>query len=159
MKKIVLFLFLLSLSRASFAEVQTQTCSVVFKKSSICGDIVWTIPPKKNAMPTAEDQAEFVLTLTEKKVAEAPTQLKKKTSSQPLTLDSVDGIYVKLFMPSMDHGTLPTESTLITEGENSSSKKFKVREVFFSMSGPWEIRIDLRKGKKTLDSAVIPYTL
>lgn len=56
---------------------------------------------------------------------------------------------VSLWMPSMGHGSTPTETVRIDIGTYRTSK------VNFIMPGDWEIRIQVKNGAEVVDHAVI----
>lgn len=125
------------------AATENPPCSIPFKKVALCGELMWTIAPKKSEMPTEKDKAEFTLRLF---------QEGNKSAFQ-----AGDTLSAKLFMPSMGHGSLPTH--VEEESGSKGVRNFRVKDVYFSMPGKWEIRLDLKRGEKLLDRAVVPYSL
>jgi hypothetical protein len=141
----VFFVGFLLVARSALAE--NTDCPILFKKTGNCGELVWSVPPKKVEMPTEKDKAEFTLRL-----------FQKGTSAPLLTAESK--LRVKLFMPSMGHGSLPThvEAALDEKGQPIVGK-YLVKDVYFSMPGKWEIRFELSSGDRILDQAAMPYSL
>lgn len=119
----------------------TGKCALLFKNASLCGQLEWTIPPKKVDLPTEEDTAEFVITLF-------PIKDGRALSPNDYELEA------RLFMPSMGHGSLPTQVT-----KEAEPLRFRVKRIFFSMPGDWEIQLNLKTKKLGVDKVVIPYTL
>lgn len=73
-------------------------------------------------------------------------ELKFYAQETPQTYVDPDlNIAVVLWMPSMGHGSTPTEVVKIKTGE------YEAREVYFIMPGEWEIRIQLKKNKEVVD--------
>jgi len=122
-------------------------CELTFEKLKLCGQIKWITPPKRVEMPTEKDRAEAVLSFENK-------------DHTPLTGEFPYEVHVKLFMPSMGHGSLPTQVTPeVGEGGKSLPGVYRVKDLYFSMPGDWEIQVDLRKAGKRVDRAVLPYQL
>lgn len=81
--------------------------------------------------PTAEDFGQFLIN----------------------TAEEIDGdVSVFLWMPSMGHGSSPVTVNSIGVGV------YRAFDVFFSMSGDWEIHIQVKKNNEVKDQAVIPFT-
>ena len=138
---------ILPLSLEAQAAVGATACPIEFKKAALCAELVWTVAPKKTEMPTEKDKAEFTLRVFQK--------AKKGTTLKP-----GDTLTAKLFMPSMGHGSMPTQvEEMRDEQGNVMLGSFRVKDVYFSMPGKWEIRLDLKRGEKLIDRAVSPYSL
>jgi hypothetical protein len=126
---------------------QARPCDLEFKKAKLCAEIQWAIKPKNVEMITKEDRAEFILAFFKK--------------NQPEVFVSPKGsISVQLFMPSMGHGSEPTrvEPDKNLKGEIQEGR-FKVTDLYFTMEGDWDIRIELKTGKKKWDEAKFSYHL
>lgn len=134
------------------ADEKKVACPIQFKKTGLCAELTWTILPKKVEMPTENDKAEFTL-----QVFKNPRlPVGSSGAQEPLAQD----LAVKLFMPSMGHGSLPTQvEAEVDEKGHKISGKFRVKDVYFSMPGKWEIRLELKKAAAVLDRAAVPYTL
>jgi hypothetical protein len=60
------------------------------------------------------------------------------------TTDLNDNIEVVLWMPSMGHGSAPTQvERAVDSNGNVLAGVFNVRNVFFIMGGDWEVRVTL----------------
>lgn len=129
------------------ALAKEELCPLQFKKAKVCGVVSWTVPPKAVEMPTEKDKAEFVISFYE---------MKNPELRKPVQVDSLG---VKLFMPSMGHGTLPTQVSQVEDSGKPVIGKFKVSDVYFSMPGAWEIRFELKKAKGVTDRVKMPYQL
>lgn len=67
----------------------------------------------------------------------------------PVPVDFADPVSVTLFMPSMGHGSSPV--TL----EKLDSGTYRATRVFFSMTGDWEVRVQVKNGNDVKDQAVL----
>lgn len=94
---------------------------------------------------------------------ETPSESKKGSFLlRVYKLDSVDGFpiledfntspEVKLWMPSMNHGSTPVTVTSVGVGT------YRVSEVFFIMPGEWEILVKLKK-EQSVTNASLKVTL
>ena len=109
---------------------KSAECVAEFKKSKICVSLRWTKIQKEFDLPVESDQGEFTL-----KLSPAPP--------------STNEVAVRLWMPEMGHGSLPVrvaplrdEKGVVLPGE------YRVSEVLFSMTGPWEIQVELRPSRE-----------
>lgn len=121
-------------------ERKKPACDIYLKKEKLCGAINWVIPPKKVEMISEDDRAEFLVEFFKKD--ETKTQVNPKFD-----------LAVKLFMPSMGHGSRPTQ--VIPE----KMGKYRVKNLYFTMPGKWEIQFEIKKSGKLQDRAVYPYQL
>jgi hypothetical protein len=98
-------------------------------------------------LPTEKDAAEFVLTF------------KKGTSASvtPISTPLAESVYVKLFMPSMGHGSHPTQVVPVQEKGKVVPGQYRVKNVLFSMPGDWLIQVQLKKGDQVVDQADLPF--
>lgn len=55
-----------------------------------------------------------------------------------------------LWMPSMGHGSSPTQVSRVETGT------YRASQIFFPMPGAWEMRILLKQGDRVDDEAVVP---
>ena len=72
-------------------------------------------------------------------------------SALPLDLEGTASVV--LWMPSMGHGSTPTQTKQVDIGS------FRATQVYFVMPGEWEIRFQFRQAEKVLDEAVVPFLL
>jgi hypothetical protein len=139
--KFKLTLLLLGILSLSAASAQAAKCDLNFKKSKLCGQIKWVVLPKNVEMPTAKDRAEFLLTLS-------PGQNKKAAANTSADKSSTlpDEVIVKPFMPAMGHGSQPTVVTVEVDATGKAIPRiYRVKDVYFTMGGEWELRVELRK--------------
>ncbi len=61
-------------------------------------------------------------------------------------------ITVRLFMPSMGHGSSPVAVTPTAPGD------YRATNVYFSMHGEWQIIFELKKNGQVIDAAILNYT-
>jgi hypothetical protein len=144
----VLFVTTFLFTFPSFAKSPgLKGCDLEFKKTKYCGKIEWIIPPKSVEMVTEKDKSEFILNI-----------IPEKASSKQF--NSNYNVSVKLFMPSMGHGSHPTQ--VIQEVDQAGNKiqdRYRVKNVYFTMPGDWEIRVDLKRDGKIIDSAISSFVL
>lgn len=145
-------------NRTELKESDQQDCDFYFKKMKGCGTLSWVVPPKKVEMITEKDQAEFNLVICPQKSLIENQGSSKIHSSKKIDLRAFfDRLHVRLWMPSMGHGSRPTQVRLLSsEGE---CLKFNVSQLYFSMPGDWEIQAEIQKGQKVLDQARYAYDL
>jgi hypothetical protein len=137
-----------SVSRNAWAA--DPSCELIFKKKKLCAQINWVIPPKQVELPTEKDAAEFTLTFKKKTVAGAT----------PISTPLAESVYVKLFMPSMGHGSHPTQVIPLRDSQgNLVPGQYQVKNVLFSMPGDWLIQVQLKKADQVLDQANLPFKM
>lgn len=102
--------------KKSTVQNQSEQCDVYFEKLTACGKIVW-----KSNLSTTED---------------APFELQIVSAEEPKNLEILKSADLKvvLWMPSMGHGSSPTEVV------KKSDMSYDVSRVYFIMNGQWEIR-------------------
>ena len=151
---ILLFAFSPLCGLAATPEVKTtipekkEKCDIKFKKLNLCGELKWVVPPKKVEMPTEKDKSEFLLSLSKPEKSAIP----KRNS---VSLEDLD-LSVHLWMPSMGHGSEPTQ---VQREKDSAGKdlpgSYRVKNLYFTMAGDWDIQIEIKKNGKTLDKAIV----
>lgn len=109
------------------------SCGLQFKKSGHCFTWSWAIQPT--------DEAEGRLIL---KVFRLNTY---DQTAIPIDLEFLPKLV--LWMPSMGHGSTPTESSRKDVGT------YEINNVFFIMPGEWELRFEIINGKVTEDEAIV----
>jgi hypothetical protein len=67
----------------------------------------------------------------------------------PIEVDLKSTPQVVLWMPSMGHGSTPSQTVRVDEGT------YRTSNVFFIMPGEWEIRIQLKSGGEVTDETRI----
>ncbi len=111
---------------------QNEQCSKSFSTVLLCVDLIW------EKLPTEDERGVFRLQFY--RIAEPGTYI------EPTLAPSV-----QLWMPSMGHGSAPVQLTKIADGV------YRVSEVYFVMSGDWEIRVQQKNGKDLVDQVVFPF--
>ena len=135
-----------------------EECDFHFKKMGWCGTLTWVIPPKKVEMITEKDQAEFNLMICPKKSVREHRGGSKAGVSEKIDLKkSFDRLHVRLWMPSMGHGSRPTRVREVSS--EGGCLKFHVSQLYFSMPGDWEIQAEIQKDQKVFDHARCAYDL
>ena len=130
-----------SCAKSNYHDIITGTekitalrCELQLPISGICVDLVW------ETMQTETENGSFFL----KFYAKNDTTQFIAPANAP---------YAQLFMPSMGHGSSPVHVEKMTEGI------FKITNVYFSMPGEWDIRIQLKDGTKVVDQIVQKITI
>ena len=137
------------IAKASTKGARNQ-CAILFKKLGLCGELSWVISPQPVEMITEKDKAELSFTL-------CPRAQKFKKEAHQDRWSGVDALHVRLWMPSMGHGSRPTQVQLISE--EHGCRKYRVENLYFTMMGDWEIQFEIKRGQKVLDQAKVPYEL
>lgn len=143
--------FGLTLSGSVGASVQKKSsCELVFKKKHLCAQVNWVVAPQSVELPTEKDTAEFTLTFFKK----------GSNPKVPVSTPPAESVYVKLFMPSMGHGSHPTQVTEAKDEKgNPVPGTYQVKNVLFSMPGDWLIQVQLKQAGKVLDQADLPFEM
>lgn len=105
------------------------SCDLNFQKSKLCASFNWE---KK---PSETEAASFVL---EFHGDLDPSQF----------VDLITPLAVRLWMPSMGHGSRPVNIEHLGMGQ------YRVSNVFFIMRGEWEIQVQLKSGENILEQVV-----
>ncbi len=116
---------------ASAAPV-TTACDLTFSRSGLCASVTF------DSAPNSENENAFTL------------KFYSQVSGTPETgpfIDPTATVSVKLWMPSMGHGSSPVTLTRSAEGT------YRATRVFFVMPGDWEIRVLLKTGTTVVDQA------
>jgi hypothetical protein len=119
-------------------------CDFYFKTQNLCASLDWI------KTPSSDEAGSFKLYFWDKN---------QGTAQQPVFLNPDGQVLVKLFMPSMGHGSSPVS---VTQAQTASGDPFEgvfdVKNVFFVMPGAWEIRILFKATNGQLsDQASFPY--
>ena len=101
------------------------------------GQAVWLAWEK---FPTDQDFGSFVIKLG-----------RMNKADQTAIPEDWDGVVeVELFMPAMGHGSSPVSVQRVDTGT------YRATEVFFTMPGDWEIRIQRKKNGSLVEQAIFP---
>ena len=117
----------------------TTGCALEFKKIDLCVSLTW------EHKPSGDEKGEFTLHFWKKS---------EGTEHGPYVTPSLK-VAVKLFMPSMGHGSSPVKIAAKTDaGGTAIPGVFSVTEVFFVMEGKWQIQIQLKDGTDVQDQVI-----
>lgn len=111
---------------------QNTPCAQSWVQSSLCVDLVW------KQLQTEEDRGVFELRFYH-------------LDNPSVLVDPAETLAVSLWMPSMGHGSAPVKVEKIADGH------YLVSEVYFVMSGDWDIRVQQKQEKTVLDQAIFTY--
>lgn len=121
---------------AAKGEQRLETCEAQFA-SGHCVSIAWEL------MPTETEYGSFVFKTYRPNLADA----------SPVPVDLAQDIAIVLWMPGMGHGSSPVKVERVDMGT------YLATEVFFTMKGAWEIRVQLKNNAVLKDQALVPITL
>jgi hypothetical protein len=114
-----------------------RDCPLELTKSGDCASFDW------NSEPSPENENSAILRFWD-----------SATGSSAGPFRDADGeVVVKLWMPSMGHGSSPVTVTSNGGGIYTASR------VFFVMPGEWEVRVQIKKGGQIVDQATFKLTL
>lgn len=113
---------------------QEKKCSMSLATENICMDIEW------EKFQEGKQKGSFFICSYDRTMG-----VRQNMSLNP---------FVELWMPSMNHGSAPTK----TEAAISTGV-YRVKDVYFVMSGQWEIRIQIKEGSTIQAQAVLPITV
>ncbi len=86
--------------------------------------------------------------------------LEAKDASTHKETELTDNVDVVLWMPSMGHGSAPTQvERAIDANGNILTGVFNVRNVFFIMGGEWEVRVTLTDAQGAQETKSFKVTL
>jgi hypothetical protein len=115
------------------AQESKAECQASFSTSGLCLTWYWE---KK---PTSTEMGSLVF----------KTYRLNSIDQTPIEVDLTTTPQVVLWMPSMGHGSTPTQTTRVDEGT------YRATNVFFVMPGDWEIRFQVKTGTEVVDETHI----
>lgn len=111
---------------SSKTDALESECGLYFQSEDLCLEMTW------ETKPTADTTGSMILTFTAGK------------NSGVLVTPKNDP-FVVLWMTSMGHGSSPVTMEFIGPG------KFRARDVFFIMPGPWDIKYQLKNQNDVIE--------
>ncbi len=115
------------------AQESQANCQASFSTSGLCLTWYWE---KK---PTSSEMGSLIF----------KTYRLNTLDQTPIEVDLMTTPQVVLWMPSMGHGSTPTQTARVDEGT------YRATNVFFIMPGDWEIRFQVKNGTEVSDEAHI----
>lgn len=112
-------------------------CSTQFKVAGVCLTWYWEEKPTESVAGSLVFKA-YRLNLLDQ---------------TPIELDMASVPQVVLWMPSMGHGSVPTQTIRVDTGT------YRATNVFFIMPGEWEIKFQIKEGTLVQDEAVVAITI
>ena len=116
---------------------KTTLCEAKFATQN-CVSLSW------EKMPTESAVGSFVFKTFRSNLADGSPVLENLPG---------DEVAVALWMPGMGHGSSPVKVERVDVGT------YRASQVFFTMKGQWEIRIQLKERGDVKDQAILPITL
>lgn len=112
-------------------------CAVQFKVAGVCLTWYWEEKPTESNAGSLFFKA-YRLNLLDQ---------------TPIEMDMASVPQVVLWMPSMGHGSIPTQTIRVDTGT------YRATNVFFIMPGEWEIKFQIKEGTLVQDEAVVAITI
>ena len=135
-----LFAHVNAADRSSLIERETQGCALRFQKAGLCASLEWITPP------TSETEGEARLRFWNPQQA---------NENGPFT-NPGPSVFVKLWMPSMGHGSSPVTTAPEKDASNAAIPGlFRATRVYFVMPGDWDFIVQIRDGRQVIDEAKI----
>jgi hypothetical protein len=119
------------------AQEAASACSIRFDRTQLCVSWHWE---KK---PTSSEMGSFIF----------KTYRLNAFDATPIEVNPVNVPEIQLWMPSMGHGSAPTQTTQLDVGT------YRAENVFFVMPGEWDIRFQIKDGDTVSDEAIVHITL
>lgn len=137
--------------------VALTDCPFDFTQLNLCGALTWDLPAPAGSPSHTPGLAD------EDGYRSFKFRFFRKDQGNSVTGPFVDPGYqfkVVLWMPSMGHGSSPTrvEPLLDTTG-NPAVGQYWVKQVYFSMGGDWDIRLQLKNGSQVVSQVILPVIL
>lgn len=110
-----------------------SNCSIQFQNSHLCLDWKW------ESAPTQQKKGTFYFKVYRR----------NNLDKSPVLLDLASPPDVILWMPSMSHGSSPVSVSQEDVGT------YRAHNVFFIMTGDWEIKIQVKENGQVIDEAII----
>jgi hypothetical protein len=117
-----------------------EECPLEFVNSGLCAALVWI------QVPNEDEKGKFNLRFWKKEEPQVHVTPENR-------------MVVKLWMPSMGHGSSPVVVTQDKDVDgNLIAGEYTVSEVYFVMGGEWEIKIQLKdSAQHVVDQAIFPF--
>lgn len=109
-------------------------CALLFTTENLCLLTEWV------TRPTESSFGEMLLTFVD-------------PADPDRAIDPTATPAIVLWMPSMGHGSSPVDVERIDVG------RFRASQIFFIMSGPWDLRYQLKSGSDVVDETIQPITI
>ncbi len=103
--------------------------------------------------PYSLQKVQLCLTATWEETPDSTKYNSMKVTLIGGNLSAFDELQSLLWMPSMGHGSAPVRI------EKIDSNTYRIYDMYFVMSGDWEVRIFLKKSGQTVDQVFIPVRL
>lgn len=137
--------------------VALTDCPFDFTQLNLCGALTWDLPPPPGSpshapgLPDEDGYRSFKFRFFRKG---------QGNSSTGPFVDPGHQFKVVLFMPSMGHGSSPTRvEPLRDSAGNPAVGQYWVKQVYFSMDGDWDIRLQLKNGNQVVSQVILPIIL
>ncbi len=116
-------------------------CPLSFSQTRLCAQLNWV------KQPSGDETGDFELRFW---------SLDGGTATGPF-VDPALTVSVKLWMPSMGHGSSPVKvSRLLDQHGQPRAGEFTATGVYFVMPGAWEIHVQLKEGSRVVEEVILP---
>ena len=120
------------------------SCPLSFPKTGLCASATW------DAQPSAARPNAFTLRFW---------SASQGTDAGPYLSPSQE-LFVRLWMPSMGHGSRPVTLTPARDASGAALPGiFRVEKVVFTMRGDWDVQVQLKNGSQVLEQSVLELEL
>jgi len=108
------------------------SCDLTFSRMGLCASLSF------DSTPHSENENPFTVKFF---------SMNSGSAEAGPFVDPAGTVSIKLWMPSMGHGSSPVTTTRVTTGV------FRATSVYFVMPGDWEIRVLVKNGTTLVDQA------
>ncbi len=127
-----------SLSPISLNEKLLANCELQLNLApQYCVNLKWEVPPSESSPGT------LLLRLF----------LLDPSDGFPVLIQDEPEVAVVLWMPTMNHGSSPTQVERIGPGT------YRISRMYFTMRGEWEIKLQILEDGAKADELVLPFSL
>ena len=134
-------------NQASLEELNQSTqgqCALSFPQARLCASLTWTVQPGRDTTGAFTLRFWNSATGTSRGPFESPANT----------------VAVRLWMPSMGHGSSPvTVNQLTGSASTPRSGEYEATGVYFVMPGAWDIHVLLKDGARVVEEAILPITI
>lgn len=114
-------------------------CPLAFPAAGLCASLEWA------RQPIESESGTFILRFWRAGEGDAISGPFVDPNGRP---------FVKLWMPSMGHGSSPVQVAQVKDAQNAPVPGvFEATQVYFVMPGRWEIWVQLKQGSQILEQA------
>ncbi|MCC7441254.1 MAG: hypothetical protein IT285_06465 [Bdellovibrionales bacterium] len=126
-----------------------QGCAFRLQRLDLCASLTWV------KQPTNDEAGAFTF-----RFWSAVDGTEHGPYVDPIAAAPGSSVKVKLWMPSMGHGSSPVKVNAAVDAAGLPVVGvFEATEVFFVMGGAWEIWVEIKRGNQVVDRAKIDHEI